>query len=747
MSGEQPGRTTYQRYFSGVRRSMRRLRWPAGVAVAVAVAVAAGCLAHSGRVGLAATCYAAGSGASTTFEAVEPGGVAVESASATCGSRDIRVVWSGVLWVAEDVAQLSVATAGRVTLTVDGRTAVSFDAGGQVRGERAAVALARGAHVVTLEYERLGRAANLQLQWQPARADGQRAPIPVSAFSPRSLSRTQQLARAWSHAASWVIALAWLGLLSYAAARWLLFRLVAPGDVDAACVASLAICAVLFAAGAWWGWPSMGWPPDELEPGLIVDAWRRRFSGGWFDKYPPVSFYLLALAYAPLLVAEQFGRVSTWTGATWDLLYMQSRLVSLVLSVGTVATVGLLAIRLGHRRVAWLAMLLAGAFLPMPFYAKTANVDACYLFFYALSMLFFARATLDGRLRDFLGLGAFAALAVASKDQAYALYALPGLYLAVRAGVGGVAAPRKAHIAAAAAACLATWALAQNAVFNPDGLREHVLAITGSASTDYRMFSSDVRGQLQLLAALAGQVVDDFGWAGLIGIATSVISARRQSLPAIPRWFWLVGLSYWVTFAAVVGYSYDRFLLPLTILYSIPAAVGLGSLIDRSNPARWQKQLGVFLIAWIVMRAVGVNALMIGDARYSAESWLQREVPPQALVASFGQSLYLPRLDRFNHAVVRPGIAETLALAPEFIVLNTELMQPLADDPTRREWLRWLESGEGPYREVFRYKAPAPWYSPLVLDRRFRDRIRDPFTNLDKINPEIAIFRLEPSGR
>ena len=52
----------------------------------------------------------------------------------------------------------------------------------------------------------------------------------------------------------------------------------------------------------------------------------------------------------------------------------------------------------------------------------------------------------------------------------------------------------------------------------------------------------------------------------------------------------------------------------------------------------------------------------------------------------------------------------------------------------------WLDSGTGPYQEVLRYKSSFRW-TPLALDRRFTDRVQDPFTNLDKANPEMSVFR------
>jgi 4-amino-4-deoxy-L-arabinose transferase-like glycosyltransferase len=62
--------------------------------------------------------------------------------------------------------------------------------------------------------------------------------------------------------------------------------------------------------------------------------------------------------------------------------------------------------------------------VPFPYYAKTANLDVPYLFWFALSVLFFLRALRRGRAADFGFFALAAAAAVATKDQAFALYVL-----------------------------------------------------------------------------------------------------------------------------------------------------------------------------------------------------------------------------------------------------------------------------------------------------------------------------------
>ena len=71
-----------------------------------------------------------------------------------------------------------------------------------------------------------------------------------------------------------------------------------------------------------------------------------------------------------------------------------------------------------------LAAALLALSVPFVYYAKTANLDVPYLFWFALSLLFFLRALRRARTADFALFGLAAAAAVATKDQALALYVL-----------------------------------------------------------------------------------------------------------------------------------------------------------------------------------------------------------------------------------------------------------------------------------------------------------------------------------
>src|SRR5262249_12997044 len=156
---------------------------------------------------------------------------------------------------------------------------------------------------------------------------------------------------------------------------------------------------------------------------------------------------------------------------------------------GVVLFVYLCGLRLVGETAALLAAGVVAVMAPFVFYAKLANVDVPYLFWWMVSLLFLIRALERHRLRDYVGLGIAAALAVGTKDQAYGLYVLVAPLLVwsrksrnpEKGWVRAIFSPElMLAIAAAALVLQAIYGLPGNV----EGLRAHLRLITGSASRD-----------------------------------------------------------------------------------------------------------------------------------------------------------------------------------------------------------------------------------------------------------------------
>ncbi|HEY7515337.1 MAG TPA: hypothetical protein VIC87_12700, partial [Vicinamibacteria bacterium] len=89
-----------------------------------------------------------------------------------------------------------------------------------------------------------------------------------------------------------------------------------------------------------WGLPSTaGWAPDEILPGAVLDAKARRFSGGWFDKYPPLHFRLLGVLYSPIQGDHGKRADVPVPQGTYDRLFLAGRGLSVAMGVGVVLLV------------------------------------------------------------------------------------------------------------------------------------------------------------------------------------------------------------------------------------------------------------------------------------------------------------------------------------------------------------------------------------------------------------------------
>jgi Dolichyl-phosphate-mannose-protein mannosyltransferase len=682
--------------------------------------------------------------------ALDPGPSAesVERLAKFTATQPARITWDGFL-KCEDTREykLGLFTNGPARVVVDGRIVLDSPAGTDQVPEK--IQLARGHHLFSLEYEQRQPRPALDVRWDvgnPYRLEN----IPAAAFSPYAMAEWRWRLRRVAPILAGAVATIWSGVLVWFGWRTLRRHLPDGGafPVSPALATVFAAFALLFAVGIWWGWPAL-WAPDELDPPAILNAIGERFANGWFDKYPPLHYYLVSLVYAPVLVAGRLGWLHVDSEPVLALLFLQARFLTLVMAVGTLAGIALLAARTLGRAYAWPAALCTGAFLPFVFYAKTVNVDAPYVFWFVISCLFLVEAHRTARVRDCVGFGLTAAAAITTKDQAYALYVLPALHLAWRIGRS-----RQGLVAllAGTIAGLAALAAIYNVLFNYVGFRDHVDLVVGPASAGYRMFPMTAAGEWALAKVTAGQFVWTIGWPGALLLLIGLVPrSRTQAEPSVPVWIFLSALSYYLTLIAIIGYVYDRFLLPVTTLLALVAAIGVRRLIDPPpQPVRagtWGARLrpaaAALLIGWLLWRTASVDALLVRDSRYAAEAWLRANLTPAAWVATVEEFGYVPRVERFRHRQIEATIAETLATRPDLIVVNTEfLARSPADSPTRL-WLDWLQTDGGPYEVAYRYKAPLRW-SALRWQTRFTDRREDDFTNLDKANPEIVIFRRRP---
>jgi len=610
---------------------------------------------------------------------------------------------------------------------------------------RGRVALDAGPHAVVVRfYQHLG-GYELRVLW--AFESEPLAPIPASAFVVSPTTRTQRLASPALHALRLVVLVAWYAAFAAALVtlgRWAWSRLrrVAHPGLPLLLAGSLA----LNAGGVWWGIPA-SWAADELIPQAVLGGFARHFSLGWFDKYPPFHYYLLLVAMAPV-------RVWFWlTGQSptveYALLLLSERLLSVAMGVATVLAVYLCATEVASRRAAMFAAALAATMAPFVYYAKVANTDIGYFFWSMLSLVFFARLLRDDRLRDYVWLAVTAALAVCSKDQAYGLYVLTPLAIVWVAwhrppasggarALAGAAVNRKTLLALAA--FVAVFAACHNLLFNWEGFVAHVEEITGSASQSYRMFAQTWRGQAELLWLSVRLMQHTFGWpAFLLCVGGLGYALVRPPRPALLLWLLVPAASYYLTFIAVVGYSYDRFMIPIGFVL----AVAGGWALDRWLASGWGPQA---MRAGIVAGVLGfgvyyaglVDVTMALDSRYTVEAWVRDHVRPGQRIGMVSPATYLPRLDGFDLEWMS-YVEDVEAARPAFVVVNADYGTREPGSSTEAMY-QALAGGALGYRRVFDYRTPTPRLPlahPDLAGPRGGQKV---YSNLYHINPRIEIF-------
>jgi hypothetical protein len=490
----------------------------------------------------------------------------------------------------------------------------------------------------------------------------------------------------------------------------------------------LAAAAVIYSAGITWGVPFL-WGPDELSPDTIFYAIERHFAGGWHDKYPPMQYFLDTIICLPPHVAARYGWISLTSPDTQRTLLLLLRLLSVAMSLGTVAAIYSTARMLYGDRGAVVAAILGCCTPVFVFYAKLANVDAPSMFWLAWALYFYVRAVRGGGARDLFGYGLTAVTAIATKDQTGGFFVLPSLHLAWLASTRGAWRP----LLAAGAVSLVVLVFQMGIPFNLAGFKAHVEMITGEASQPYRFHGSTLVRQALVARVTASQLAWSMTWPGLAGaLAGIAIEVRRRRF----LWLLLPAVSYYLFFLVVAGYVYDRFVIGLAFVLAIFAGAAADAVLG-ARPARWRAAAVGACAAFVVWWGASIDLMMILDSRYETTDWvLAHRMHGRVALVGFGP--YLPYIP--NGVRVGGGPNEFEGdQRPLYVIVNAELMRRPSLPPVERAWQRFLDRGDSGYVVAARFKT-LPNASLLSYTDVFRNGVEDALTNLDKVGPEIVVY-------
>jgi hypothetical protein len=458
----------------------------------------------------------------------------------------------------------------------------------------------------------------------------------------------------------------------------------------------------LHAVGIGWGLPaSDGWDVDGIAPRDFLSGMVKTVTPGDYFTYPPLHLLLLtvltlpvtlvALLRAPSLSPHDVVQVFVAVPVMTTFAFV-ARAVNLLMSLGIVLLMGNLARALGGPRARPWAMAIAGVEVAGTYYAHTSNLDVPALFWASCALLALVEALLADRPTSLRRVAVLVACAVASKDQAYAIFllAMPcvlSLWALERRRAGALPELLRETLWLVGLGVFLVLLL-DGALFNPTGFLARVRFLTGPASQDFAQFSKDWPGRLAAFREAATFLPNHYPVAlaplFALGAALAVGRARGRARVAalVPL---LAILSFTLAFNCVARRVEERFMLPQMQLLSVYGGCAVAGLLELGEVAR-RRALGVAVkvaaaagVALGLRLSATVVANLLGDARYEAEAFLRANVRDGEVIEIYGGNVYLPRF---------PGQARVERVGPG----PTDARNPMPDITERRDALGAIDA-------------------------------------------------------
>lgn len=438
--------------------------------------------------------------------------------------------------------------------------------------------------------------------------------------------------------------------------------------------------AVLHGLGLSWGMPaSDGWDVDGVAPRDIFPGVGLTYAPGHYFTYPPFHLALIAVLTFPILLAAVVRAGTTAVPAVIHTIIapvfmtpiaMTARVVAFGMSLGIVFAIAKVTEEIAPGRRPALAGAAAGALaavgVTFTYYSHVTNLDVPYLFWAWLAILAWVQAIARREPARLRTAAVFAALAIATKDQAYAMFLVAAPVGVVLWAVVDRANARRIGTSAAIGVAIASGLVLviDGALFNPRGFAARLAFLSGPASRDYATYAATAVGRESALAdtvraftwhyplAIAPFVA--LGFALTLGAAIRSWSGVRVASASVPA---LVAISFTLAFNLVALRVEHRFTLPQMLAIAVYGGVGLervASAFDWGAARVVGSAVAAGALASATWGAVNIDANLLEDPRYDAEGWLRDHLRPGDVTEVHGLTVYLMRFPA-GADVVRVG--------------------------------------------------------------------------------------------
>lgn len=461
----------------------------------------------------------------------------------------------------------------------------------------------------------------------------------------------------------------------------------------------LVVVAVLHAVGISWGLPASDtWDNDGVAPRDFLPGLAATYTPGDFYTYPPFHLALLAVLTAPVTAVAVARAGSTRVPDVlreiiqppyMTAMALTARIVALLMSLGIVLAVAKIAEEIApderKKHAPPFAAGVVGLGISFTYYSHVSNLDVPYLFWASLAALVLVRAVARREPRRLRTFAVLAALAIATKDQAYAVFigATPlivGMWM-LRDRENARRILREGAIGAGIA--LALLLLVDGAVTNPSGFRARLAFLGGSASQDFATYVKGPAGWANVILDIGKELRSHyaaplfFGGLYVLGARDALRRRGHGTLGVAALVPLALAVSFTLFFNVTARRVEERFTLPQVVFLGAYAGIALARLAE-ARALRWLVRGAIVAsLGLAVYTCIELDANLLGDPRYATEEYLRAHAASGDVVEVHGLNVYLPRI----------------IAGPKFVRVGPT-------PPARRGPIPGLEEIEAPYSAI-----------------------------------------------